>query len=66
MNEERLKQILEAEEQAQPFYEMAAKKAESLPEQAEHTVQALLDKTRKKAELNSQRLTEEIINQKNH
>lgn len=64
MNEERLKQILKAEEQAQSLYEMAAKKAGSLPEQAEHAVQVLLDETRKKAELDSARLTEEIINPK--
>ena len=64
MNEERLKQILEAEERAQSTYEMATKKAGSLPEQAEHAVETLLDETRHKAELDSARLTEEIINPK--
>ena len=64
MNEERLKQILEAEEQAQSLYEMAAKTAGSLPELAEHSVQTLLDETRQKAELDGARLTEEIINPK--
>jgi len=64
MNEERLKQILEAEERAQSTYEMAAKKAGSLPEQAEHAVEILLDETRQKAEQDSARLTEEIINPK--
>ncbi len=64
MNEERLRQILKVEEQAQSLYETAAKKAESLPEQAEHAVQALLDETRQKAERDGERLTEEIINPK--
>lgn len=64
MNEERLKQILEAEEQAQSLYEMAVKKAETLPEQAKQAVQLLLEETRQKAELDSARLTEEIINPK--
>ena len=64
MNEERLKQILEAEEQAQSLYEMAVKKAETLPEQAKQAVQVLLEETRQKAELDGARLTEEIINPK--
>ena len=64
MNEERLRQILKVEEQAQSLYETAAKKAESLPEQAEHAVQALLVETRQKAERDGERLTEEIINPK--
>ena len=64
MNEERLKQILEAEEQAQSLYEMAVKKAETLPEQAKQAVQLLLEETRQKAELDGARLTEEIINPK--
>ena len=64
MNEERLKQILEAEEQAQSLYEMASKKAGALPELAEHTVQALLEETKQKAERDGARLTEEIINPK--
>ena len=62
MNEERLKQILDAEEQAQTLYESAMKEANSLPEQAELKVQHLLEETRQKAELDSARLTEEIIN----
>lgn len=64
MNEERIKQILEVEEQAQSLYEVATKQAETLPEQAEQAVQVLLDETRQKAELDSARLTEEIINPK--
>lgn len=64
MNEERLKRILEAEEQAQSLYEVAANQAGTLPEQAKQAVQVLLDETRRKAELDSARLTEEIINPK--
>ena len=64
MNEERLKQILEVEEQAQSLYEVAAKQAGTLPEQAEQAVQVLLDETRQKAEIDNARLTEEIINPK--
>ncbi len=62
MNEERLKQILDAEEQAQTLYESTMQEADSLPEQAERRVQDLLEVTRQKAELDSARLTEEIIN----
>ncbi len=43
MNEERLKQILDAEEQAQTLYESAMQEADSLPEQAERRVQDLLE-----------------------
>ncbi len=64
MNEERLKQILEAEEQAQSLYEKTVKQAGALPEQAEQAVKTLLDETRQKAEIDSARLTEEIINPK--
>ena len=60
MNEERLKQILDAEEQAQTLYESAMQEADSLPEQAERRVQDLLEETRQKAELDSARLTEKL------
>lgn len=62
MNEERLKQILDAEEEAQTLYETAVKNTNLLPEQAEREVETLLQETRQRAQIESDRLTEEIIN----
>lgn len=64
MNEERLKRILDAEQKAQAFYELAVMEAKSLPEQAEIVVKTMLDKTKQDAELEGEQLIDRICNPK--
>jgi len=46
MNENRIKQVLEIEKQAQEIHEVAVKEAQQLPVQAEREAQALIAKAK--------------------
>lgn len=50
MDEKRIEQVLEIENQAQAIHEAALREAEQLPKQAEKEAQALLEKGRLEAE----------------
>lgn len=59
MNEERVRQILDIESQAQAIYQEAVHKAEELPDQAERGAQALIEKARTDAQAQAQQLVDE-------
>jgi vacuolar-type H+-ATPase subunit H len=50
VNEQRIRQVLEVEQQAQAIYEDAKKKAEQLPVQAEQEAQELIEQKRAEAQ----------------
>jgi vacuolar-type H+-ATPase subunit H len=59
LNEERVRQILDIESQAQRLYQEGVRKAKELPDQAEQEAQALIEKARKNAQVQAQQLLEE-------
>ena len=59
MNEERVRQILDIESEAQTIYQKAVHEAEELPDQAEQESQALIEKAREDAQLQAQQLLDE-------
>jgi V/A-type H+-transporting ATPase subunit G/H len=56
MDEKRIEQVLEIENQAQAIHEAALHEAEQLPKQAEKEAQALIDKARSEAEEEARRM----------
>ena len=56
LNEERVRQILDIESQAQAIYQESVRKAEALPGQAEGEAQNLIDQARKEAQAQAQQL----------
>jgi vacuolar-type H+-ATPase subunit H len=56
LNEQRIRQILEIERQAQAIHEAAARDAEQVQKQAEQEAQALVEKSRAEAEEEARRL----------
>ena len=59
MNEERVRQILDIENQAQEIYQEAVHKAEELPDQAEREAQTLIEQARQDAQVQAQQLLDE-------
>ena len=59
MNEERVRQILDIESQAQAIYQEAVHKAEDLPDQAEREAQTIIEKARKDAHAQAQQLLDQ-------
>ena len=59
MNEERVRQILDIENQAQAIYQEAVHQAEELPDQAEREAQALIEKAHQDAQAQAQQLLDE-------
>lgn len=59
MDERRIEQVLEIENQAQAIHEAALREAEQLPKQAEKEAQALLEKGRQEAEEEARRIVSE-------
>jgi len=60
MNEERLKQILKIEAQAQALYDQALSETDAIPAQAEEQVRLLIESTRKQAQEDAAKLVDEI------
>ena len=60
MNEERLRQILEIEAQAQTLYDQALSETNIIPAQAEAQVRELIETTKKQAEDDAAKLIDEI------
>ncbi len=60
MNEERLRKILEIENEAEALHEQASQEANTLPAQAEEQVRQLLEAAKKDAEVEAARLKGEI------
>ena len=58
MDEKRIEQVLDIENQAQAIHEAARQEAEQLPKQAEKDAQALIDKARSEAEEEARRIVE--------
>ena len=56
MNEQRIRQVLEIEKQAQVIHEAAVRDAEQLQKQAEQEAQTLIEKARAEAQEEAQRL----------
>jgi V/A-type H+-transporting ATPase subunit G/H len=56
VNEERVQQIVDLEQQAQAIYEAAVCEAEQLPAQAEKEVQALIEKTQAEAQAQARQM----------
>ena len=59
LNEERVRQILDIESQAQVIYQEAVRRTEELPDQAEREAQTLLEQTRMDAQAQAQQLLDE-------
>jgi len=60
MNEERLKQILKIDAQAQALYDQALSETDAIPAQAEEQVRLLIESTRKQAQEDAAKLVDEI------
>jgi len=60
VNEERLRQILEIEAQAQTLYDQALSETNIIPAQAEAQVRELIETTKKQAEDDAAKLIDEI------
>jgi V/A-type H+-transporting ATPase subunit G/H len=58
MDEKRIEQVLEIENQAQAIHEAAQREAEQLPKQAEKEAQALIEKARSEAEEEARRIVD--------
>jgi len=56
LNEERVRQILEIEKQAQDIHDAAVREAEQLPIQAEKEARAIIEKARIEAQEEARRL----------
>jgi vacuolar-type H+-ATPase subunit H len=56
MDEKRIEQVLEIENQAQAIHDAAVKEAEQIPGQAEKEGQALIDKARAEAEAEARQI----------
>ena len=63
MNEERVRQILDIESEAQAIYQKAVHEAEDLPDQAEQESQVLIEKARQDAQLQAQKILDEAQDQ---
>jgi vacuolar-type H+-ATPase subunit H len=58
LNEQRIRQVLEIENQAQAIHEAAVRDAEQLQKKANQEAQALVEKTRAEAQEEARRLVE--------
>ena len=56
MNEEKVKQLREIEKKAQDLYEATVREAKLLPQQAENEARAMLESSRKEAQVEAQRI----------
>jgi vacuolar-type H+-ATPase subunit H len=59
LNEERVRQILDIESQAQAIYQEAVRKAQELPDRAEREARTLIEKARKDAQAQAQQLLDQ-------
>jgi vacuolar-type H+-ATPase subunit H len=60
LNEERVQQIVDLEQQAQTIYEAAVREAEQLPAQAEKEVRVLVEKAQAEAQAQAGQLVADV------